>query len=82
MTEIDFTREFDYRRAVEGFKTSDDYGPLHIVIADGNVEDEWLESCKQSDPVFDRETNKEEIEFLDLLKSLPYSMRYAAYLEA
>lgn len=77
MIEIDFTREADYRKVVEGFKTLDDFGALHIVVSDGNVEDNWLKHC-YADP----EATDEEREFLVLLESLPYSMRYAAYLEA
>lgn len=79
--EIDFSREEDYLKAVEGFKTLGDFdggsGALHIVIEDGNVEDSHLIFCYSKQ----EEITEEEIKFLDLLKSLPYSMRYAAYLE-
>lgn len=76
MKEIDFNRRDDYYKACEGFHNLDEFGALHITVSDGNVDDGCIEFCRTQPEVLEHE-----LVFLDLLQSLPYGMRYAAYLE-
>jgi len=71
---IDFTKEVEFERVIKGFRDLDDFGPLHIIVSDGNLEDHWIDRIAEED-----EISEEERSFLKDLRSLPITMRYIAY---
>jgi hypothetical protein len=71
---LDFTKEVEFNRVCWGFRNLDQFGELHIIVSDGNVEDYWIDIITFKDNL-----SEEERSFLKDLKSLPESMRYFAY---
>lgn len=55
----------------------DDAGPLHIIVADGNVADEHLDWCEKGP--YGRELYDNERELIAALRALPYPQREAAW---
>lgn len=60
----------------------DEFGPLHIIVDDGNLEDDHIASCRK----FNEERKNDEgvsyeenVEFLDLLQSATVEERNSAY---
>ena len=61
-------------RAAKIMAAYDPFGPLHIVVDDGNVDDEWLDSCAANPALTDADR-----EILALLKSMTVEERERAW---
>lgn len=57
------------KRAAELMRSVDEFGPLHIIVGDGNVEDRHLAMCEPD------ATTDDERELLKLLKAMTLDAR-------
>lgn len=70
------TRPFSILETAYLISQANEFGPLHIIIADENVDDEHLQSCRVP------ELDDLEIKILDLLDQMTTDQRIAAVLVA
>lgn len=66
----------DRQRAKHLLDTLDQFGPLHIIVGDGNLEDGDIAFCEKEPGL-----SGEELEFLRLLKAMPIDERYDLWVE-
>ena len=61
-------------RAFELWRAVDEFGPLHIIVSDGNIDDCHIEMCEKN-RYDERELTDDERELLALLKAMTIDAR-------
>lgn len=51
-----------------------EWGPLHIVVSDGNIEDHWITECEMQDGL-----SEQEVEFLKVMRELSEDDRFLVW---
>ncbi len=70
----------DFDRTCHLFREANHWGPLHIVVEDGNLEDTHLDFCEERIAKGDAAT-ADEVELLKRLRAMSEDDRWAVWVE-
>jgi hypothetical protein len=72
--------ETEFERTCRLFREANPWGPLHIVVEDGNLKDHHLDFCEERIAAGDAAT-ADEVELLKRLRAMSEDDRWAVWLK-